>query len=234
MAIFSLLGIAVLAYIIFKIIFPQAKPKNDVNEEAENEVKKMKVKAKEERNKIWQQENNSIDKLYFHLGYLLSRAYPEKEKQIVIKKLKKELIDSEHNLDRLNELSDEIKMLRECNVEELAEYYFNKAERDTKYGKILYLRNYYGKAIDLVKKPIYYNNRGCIYHQRNLFEFAINDYNEAINLDPEFGQYYYNRGGAYFSLDKREEARNDWQKASELGIEEAENMLKVHFNNFFI
>lgn len=234
MAIFKLLCIAALAYIIFKIILPQTKPKTDVNDESEDELQKMKVKTKEEGNKIWQQENNSIDKLYCHLGYLLSRTYPEKEKQIVIKKLKKELIDSEHNIDRLNELSDEIKMLRECNVEELAEYYFTKAERETKYGKTYYLRNYYGKAIDLVKKPIYFNNRGCIYHQRNLFEFAINDYTEAINLDPDFGQYYYNRGGAYFALDKREEARNDWQKASDLGVEEAGNMLKIHFNSFFI
>jgi len=226
MAFFIFIVVAVVVYLIYKIIYTETKSKN-------YEMNTLQ-KAREEKNRLLAYNNIDKDTLYNYLRFKLSRNYPEIEKKIIVEKLDVEVMSNQNNLKNLIELSEEIEMLRENTVEELAEFYFKKAERATIYGKTDCLQNYYSKAIDLVKKPIYFNNRGCIYHQRNLFEAAIADYTQAINLDPDFGQYYYNRGGAYFALDKREDARNDWQKASELGIEEAGNMLNIHFNNFFI
>jgi tetratricopeptide (TPR) repeat protein len=226
MIFFIFIVAAVVAYLIYKIKYATTKLED-------NKMINLK-KASEEKDRLHTYKNIDKETLYNYLRFMLSTNFLEIKKKIIGEKLDIEVMANQNNLESLIELADEVRMLHHCNIEELSEYYFNKAERDSKYGKTYNLENYYSKAIDLVKKPIFYNNRGCIYHQRNLFESAISDYTQAINLDPDFGQYYYNRGGAYFTIEKREEARNDWQKASELGIEEAENMLKIHFNNFFI
>ena len=48
-------------------------------------------------------------------------------------------------------------------------------------------------------------------------ERAIDDYDEAIRLDPEFARAYYKRGVAYRAIGKSIEAERDLAKAKELG-----------------
>ena len=48
---------------------------------------------------------------------------------------------------------------------------------------------------------------------------AIQDYEEAIRLDPHGAPPYYNRGVAYGELGKSDEAARDFAKAKELGFE---------------
>ena len=50
-------------------------------------------------------------------------------------------------------------------------------------------------------------------------ERAIQDYDEAIILDPEYAKVYYLRGLSYNMLGKSEEAEQNLQKAKELGYE---------------
>ncbi len=48
---------------------------------------------------------------------------------------------------------------------------------------------------------------------------AIQDYEEAIRLDPHDAPPYYNRGVAYGEFGKSDEAARDFAKAKELGFE---------------
>ena len=44
----------------------------------------------------------------------------------------------------------------------------------------------------------------------------MNEYNEAILLDPEFAAAYYNRGQTYFTLGRAQRAFSDYDKAISL------------------
>ena len=51
------------------------------------------------------------------------------------------------------------------------------------------------------------------------YEQAIQDFDEAIRLDPQYSDVYYNRGLAYEALGKTIEAERDFAKAKELGYD---------------
>ncbi len=62
----------------------------------------------------------------------------------------------------------------------------------------------------------------CIAY-RNLGELqrAIQDYNEAIHINPQYALAYANRAIAYTLLDKDAEAQQDIDRAVELGVNRA-------------
>jgi len=64
-----------------------------------------------------------------------------------------------------------------------------------------------------------YNNRGFAYFQLEDVQRAIQDYDEAIRLDPRVPQPYANRAWAYTALGRDQEAERDIDKAVELGID---------------
>ena len=45
-----------------------------------------------------------------------------------------------------------------------------------------------------------YCNRGNVYGEKGEFDRAIDDYNKAIELNPEFAYAYKNRGNAHYNL----------------------------------
>jgi tetratricopeptide (TPR) repeat protein len=51
-----------------------------------------------------------------------------------------------------------------------------------------------------------FNNRGTAYIKLKQFEKAIQDYNQAIELDPEYTHAFNNRGLAYAKLKQFEKA----------------------------
>jgi len=63
------------------------------------------------------------------------------------------------------------------------------------------------------------------YNNLGQYERAIQDYDEAIRLNPQVAMLYYNRGGSYEALDKTKEVERDFQKAKELcrGVRFAES-----------
>ena len=61
-----------------------------------------------------------------------------------------------------------------------------------------------------------YNNRGIAYGWKGEFDRAIEDFDKAIKLNPEYALAYNNRGVAYSDLDRDEEAIADYNKAIEL------------------
>ena len=64
-----------------------------------------------------------------------------------------------------------------------------------------------------------YNNRGMTYLDLRAIRMAIEDFDEAIRLDPQFAIAYYNRGVSYQRLGKTKEAERDYAKARELGYD---------------
>ena len=56
----------------------------------------------------------------------------------------------------------------------------------------------------------------------------IQDYNKAIELNPDFADAYYNRGIAKYDLGDKNGSCLDWSKAGELGDETAYDLIKEH------
>ncbi len=61
-----------------------------------------------------------------------------------------------------------------------------------------------------------YVNSAFAHLERGDYEQAIEDYNKAIELDPDFAEAYYLRGVAYYVFDDPEQAIEDFTKAIEL------------------
>ena len=61
------------------------------------------------------------------------------------------------------------------------------------------------------------SNRGSAYHETGQIDRAIDDYTEAIRLNPSLGEAFYNRATALAALGKIAEARQDLQQAEALG-----------------
>jgi tetratricopeptide (TPR) repeat protein len=72
-----------------------------------------------------------------------------------------------------------------------------------------------------VNLAVSYYNRGNAYGKLKKHEKAIEDYNKAIALDPEYAVAYNNRGTAYDELKKHEKAIEDYNKAIALNPEYA-------------
>ncbi len=172
---------------------------------------------------------NDSNALYNYLLSKLNREGLQIEKHKEAIDLEKQIRMSENNYQRLIELKDEVELLKTLKTNDLAETHFDKAEQYFKNKNTDYALMYYNKAIDLIKNPQYYNNRGCVLHSLDNIEDAISDYNQAILLNPNNGQYYYNRGGAYFAVKRNDEARRDWQKAFDMGVIEAEKLLQFYY-----
>lgn len=82
-------------------------------------------------------------------------------------------------------------------------------------------------VIGLNPRMIYaWFNKGMIYYDIDDYTSAIQCFNEAIIIDPEFGEAYYNRGLAYMRQGNRQQAFSDISKAGELGILPSYNLLK--------
>ena len=61
-----------------------------------------------------------------------------------------------------------------------------------------------------------YNNRGKAKYKLGKYQDAIEDYNKAIELKPDYVDAYYNRGIAKANLGKFQEAIEDCNKVIEL------------------
>ena len=61
-----------------------------------------------------------------------------------------------------------------------------------------------------------YNNRGSVYFDDKKYDLAINDFNKAIEINPDYFASYNNRGNVYSEQGKSEKAIEEYSKAIEL------------------
>jgi tetratricopeptide (TPR) repeat protein len=81
----------------------------------------------------------------------------------------------------------------------------------------------YRHAAQISPEPVYYNNIGMIYTIREDHMAALEEYDKALALDPDYVQALFNKGIAYHHLGMTEEACRFVGKARELGFELAES-----------
>ncbi|GCA72568.1 TPR repeat-containing protein YrrB [Microcystis aeruginosa NIES-2519] len=72
------------------------------------------------------------------------------------------------------------------------------------------------QAINLAPRAAWYVNRGILYRRQQKYELALDDYNQAIELNPNHANAYNNRGNLYQDLQKYELALDDFNKAIEI------------------
>lgn len=173
--------------------------------------------------------NISNDNIFEVIILSLNREKLQIEKHHEASELEKTVILFKNNPEKLFILKKDVDRLCDFSVKDLADYHFGNAEKDNENNDTFNSLINYNKAIHLDKNPMYFNNRGCLYHQMDSIELAIDDYSKAIMLSPNNGKYYYNRAGAYYAINRNDEARRDWQKAFDMGISEAEHPLRFYF-----
>src|SRR5271165_4018575 len=71
--------------------------------------------------------------------------------------------------------------------------------------------------------PAFYENRGWDFYQRRDYDKAINDYTEAIRLDPNDAKAYHNRGRAYHYTKHYDKALSDYTEAIRLDPNDGAN-----------
>ena len=81
----------------------------------------------------------------------------------------------------------------------------------------------YAAALGVLPHPWAYNNRGLARKQQGDLAGAIQDYDRAIELDPQDPTAYNNRGGLYLELRAWERARSDYERRVALSPEDALN-----------
>ena len=74
--------------------------------------------------------------------------------------------------------------------------------------------------------PYLLYNRACINAQRKNYRQAIDDYTEALTIEPNMAEAYFNRGICYLENGQQAEGETDLSKAGELGLYSAYSVLK--------
>ena len=74
----------------------------------------------------------------------------------------------------------------------------------------------------------YYELRGLAYARLNEFKQAIDDFDNAIKLNPDFTEAYYNRGGTYGKTGDDKKGIDDIKTAAKMGYKPAQELLKIN------
>ncbi|MBO7141803.1 MAG: tetratricopeptide repeat protein, partial [Bacteroidales bacterium] len=78
------------------------------------------------------------------------------------------------------------------------------------------------------KNAAFYRSRGIIYLQSDTYQFAIDDFNRAIDLDHTLFDIYLHRGLAYYMLGKKDDAKRDWNTAVKNRVYKANDYLEKY------
>ena len=76
------------------------------------------------------------------------------------------------------------------------------------------------------RNATFYYIKGVSYHMGGRLDYAIANYSEAIEKNPNYAQAYYSRGGACYSMGEMELAAQDYEKYLEL-VPNAQNRAAV-------
>ena len=62
-----------------------------------------------------------------------------------------------------------------------------------------------------------FNNRGNSYYELAEYQRALTDFNQSLQLDPNYAKAHFNRGLVYYQLNQSDLACNDFKKACSQG-----------------
>ncbi|GAB5529888.1 MAG: tetratricopeptide repeat protein [Roseivirga sp.] len=91
--------------------------------------------------------------------------------------------------------------------------YFLMARIFSKNGEFEKAIDYYNQAIAIEPDPRLFASRGLVFIRMSKFELALNDLDEALELDPDNAYGLSNRGLVKTKLNKLKEARIDLEKS---------------------
>jgi len=89
---------------------------------------------------------------------------------------------------------------------------YNQGNELYRQGRLDEAIDKYTEAIRLGGSEEFYHRRGIAYCDLGQTERGIEDFNEAIRIEPDWGDPYYSRGVAYAELGKKAEAIADFEK----------------------
>ncbi len=87
----------------------------------------------------------------------------------------------------------------------------------------------FSEAISIYPTATYYNGRACVYSAINKLDYAIEDCNQAIRMEPYESHFYKCRGIIYFTMQQFENCIDDWKRSKELGSNDAQELLRIYF-----
>lgn len=97
-------------------------------------------------------------------------------------------------------------------------------------GKDIEMAPITAKEYGLNSSALYFN-RGVILQKQGNYETAIQNYDQAIDIDPSNAKIYYNRAIAKMAISQGNEALKDLEISSRLGFKQAENIIQSYFQN---
>src|SRR5262249_26995790 len=89
----------------------------------------------------------------------------------------------------------------------------NEATQRSSKGMVKEAIELFTEALELNQDKTYYNQRGLAHRRCSQFEEAIQDYNKALKIDPNFVVTYCNRAVTFNTLGLHQRAADDFAKA---------------------
>jgi Tfp pilus assembly protein PilF len=84
----------------------------------------------------------------------------------------------------------------------------------------------WSRELEFYDIPTAHNNRGNAYVTLGKYQEALEDYNAALRLDPDFAKAYVNRGVVWTQTQEYNKALHDFDAALDLGLEDS----SIYFN----
>ena len=175
---------------------------NNILNQAREQLKMIKREAKEETNKLIEENDKSIR--LTSLFNLSIQAYNIKEYNLSINYLTEiiKIYEDDFNNKKLDSYD---KAKKNCAIA-----YSSRGNANDELKLYKEALQDFNKSIKLNPNiSEAYNNRGIIKSKLNKYEEAIDDYNEAIKLNPNFSEAYYNRGVSKYNLTKNKRSHTE-------------------------
>ncbi len=97
---------------------------------------------------------------------------------------------------------------------------FNLGRIREERGELDEALRWYDEAVKLKKSAFYHWTRGHLHRKRKDHEQALEDFREAVRLNPGFTRYRNDLGVLYAAMGRRAEAEEEWRRALELNPED--------------
>jgi len=107
-----------------------------------------------------------------------------------------------------------------------ADFYYRREQCEVKARQFQQALDDLDTAIRMApREPLYLAEKASLQLRLNMKEEALAAANQAIALDPEYGDAYLVRGLAQIQLKKKKEGLQDFEKALQLGNEQAQQLI---------